>query len=554
MKYHLVNFISLLLFSSQFLPAQVFQCVTQASATPSARKGGHTETLGDVILICQGGSQGAQHATDVVFDLVSATAFTSRILNTTTYVNESVMFTNEPSPIGLPSVHGTYLMADNQVAYTRMRFPSVTITEPGPTGTSVYRFTNLRVSVPSTPSPQTAIGVIVSFSNQSLPPNPNPSLTLAIAQHALDGPYLRTANGLSPLAAPVQLSRCLPNNLSLANAPATANYTEGRTLTLRIAEAFPTVLRRRGESTHVNANTFPAITQHTALGLPYQNESLLWRTDANWLLSPSNIPAGQANTGTRLFVKLTSIPTGMRIFGAANDQGAPNNPALKRIRAVNLHGSLGTAGPTAVTALANTTIEGGLVESQSYAGARWLLYEVLPSIDTTTFETVDLPIVVAHKGGSAVGTGTLKIQAGLGPLSTAALPDVTSTIPRFQDLSVAQSAVTITPCICTYPATVMAAKSWPTATTAQFTLSFTNNSASAMNNIEIQNIRGLPVSTGITAITSSPLVIGTLAPGQTVNATIQLSVPPASRNLSKTLAYTLSLNSGACNLITQWGF
>ncbi|MBN8733077.1 MAG: hypothetical protein J0L64_21255 [Acidobacteria bacterium] len=538
------------------LPAQVFQCVSQASGTPSVGFGEQTAQLGDVILICAGGATGAQHTTDVLLDVGGGFRFTSRVNDAATLTNEAVMLVNEPlvAQVSAPAAVGTYKQADNSTSYTRMRFAGVTMTEPGPSGTNVYRFTNLRVSVPTSNLTQLPVSVTVSYSNVSLPVNPNPVLTLAVGMAGGVTSQMRTANGLSPLSAPVSLSRCLPNNLSLANAPGTASYTEGRTLTVRLSETMPVGLRKRGESTYVDGNTFPAIAQTPITGLPYTTQSMFWVTAAGWPKSAGNVPSGQANTGTRVFVKFTSVPSGVRIFGASNDQGSPNNASIKRVRAVAMHGTLGTAGPTAVQGLANTTIEGGLVESQLFGGARWLLYEMLPSIDNTSFETLDLPIVVAHKGGTAVGLGTMKVQAGLGPISALNTPDVTTTIPRYQDLSVAQNAVTIAACPCPYFRTTLDSKSYVDTNTAEFRLTVTNNTASPIYNLEMTNIRGVPASMGITSLTATPLVVGTLAPNQSATVTVRVNVPTAAKTQNKTLAYRWTHGSGSCSLTQQWGF
>lgn len=332
--------------------AQIFSplgCVAQAAGTPSIRAEGVTELVGDVLIICNGGTPTALDAQlpQVNIQIFSSPSInvTSRILSSGTLNNmtEALLFIDEPTPaiqticgspnapysipigsgqqiitgvcgnhLGTGTGTGTYAGGTRLVSGTTFTplentyqarqqsansliWQGVPFDPPGTIQSRVLRITNVRVNASQLGVPagsQASVSLVISTSasgvlNPIALPITNPAPTVAIAQNSLTFSVVDAQTCL----------QCESGNKAFSADPAAALTTKGTKCDgqfnlLRYQEIFPTVFRRRSVAP---LSSDPPASQDV-LGVIYQTESGFYRATlpvggsaSNW---PTTIPGG----------------------------------------------------------------------------------------------------------------------------------------------------------------------------------------------------------------------------------------------------------------------
>jgi len=334
----------------------------------------------------------------------------------------------------------------------------IPVDPPGTSGERVFRITNVRVNASQLNNPrglQSSVNLIISTSasgvvNPIAMPITNPAPTVAIAQTPLD---------FSINEGPDTFLQCASQNYGtsgnrFATTPSDP-LTNGAQMRLQYLERFPTVFRRRSTALPIGDQA-PAPADNGTLGLPYQTETGHYRTisTTQWPLSATtaalrgnlidqNNGAGVASNGTRLLARFNNLPQGARFWAGAhvNIFAVQNTPLITgTIRAVVTDAN--GASPFSATNIGSTSspinftgdlATAGLVEIVPVGGTAFQAWEVLDT-DTTAFERVRIPFIVAYQSNTTNNLptlGTARASGQLAPLSTTATSSTSAPIPRF---------------------------------------------------------------------------------------------------------------------------
>ena len=366
------------------LQAQNFSplnCV--ATAVPAlVRLEGLAERVGDISLNCTGGAPNGQVRGDI--RVISFGGNITNKLNTSTNALDAVLTVNigsgDISTGAIPQVR-----ANNQFDFAGMNFTL------GPSGTAVFRITNVRV-VP--------------------PQNPEQPFQLALATN---GPSaIRVDN--SPLI------------VGIATRGLLASYSSAFICTVSGVPSEPTF-----------ANLLTSGTRFASLRYTEGfSESFIKRTPL-------------ADHGTRIVARFSNFPTGARLFvpdalagssatipTAAGDLGGSPNPGrwnptpagqllLARVKNTDANGASGLIVQPPAGDLSAVS------EVPLTNGAGIAVFEVIDS-NPTTRETVQLPVFLALEQRPAGGSVTANVAASFGPISTDATPSA-NPVPRFQAIN-----------------------------------------------------------------------------------------------------------------------
>lgn len=477
-------------------------CVAQAAGTPSIRAEGVAELVGDVLILCNGGTPTPYN---VNVPQVNLQVFTSPSINVTSRLlagdwTEAMLFIDEPLPAGqricgsanapeanpggaLPVVPGVCARVEGtgngigtydisvgtnpgfyrvnsfqgrRVGANSIIWQGIPFDPPGTQTTRVLRITNVRVNASQLGVPagaQASVSLVVSTSasgvlNPIALPITNPAPTVAIAQHSLTFTVGNARTFLQCRSVnPDWVDGTFPSPTSL--------------IELRYDELFPTVFRRRNQAA---SSDLTPISQDT-LGFPFQTESGFYKAGAppataDWpdtITSTSGVDRGRvrgtvsgtlglADHGTRLIARFTNVPAGVRLFvqTAADLRIIGPNTVSGSLRLIQADPNC--AGPYSPAA-ANTA---GYTEVTIVGGTGSACWEVLTT-DTTAFERAVINVVVAYKSNTAAnlpGLGTSNANGNLAPLSTVATAGGAGVaIPRFIDTAVSRRIFTINACV-----------------------------------------------------------------------------------------------------------
>ncbi|MBK5294907.1 MAG: hypothetical protein JJE04_24915 [Acidobacteriia bacterium] len=344
--------LAVLMIASVSASAQILtplSCVAQAAGTPSIRAEGVAEQVGDVIIICNGGTPAAAGET---LRQVNIQVFTSPSINITsrllvgsspgaTSFSEALIFVDEPTPalqticgstvypysipagssqsiiLGVCGNHygtgtgiGTYDPATastnggtrgnvyqaRQPSANSLIWQGIPFDPPGSLTSRILRITNVRVNASQLGVPagsQASVSLVVStsasgVSNPIALPITNPAPTVAIAQNSLTFSVVDADNCL----------QCENANKDFFNdntkALGSTTSCDGNINTLRYQELFPSVFRRRNlalPSPPLTGDVPPDPISQDVLGFPFETESGFYRSTtngANWPTTAEN--------------------------------------------------------------------------------------------------------------------------------------------------------------------------------------------------------------------------------------------------------------------------
>ena len=354
----------------------------------------------------------------------------------------------------------------------------VPIDPPGTNTTRVFRLTNVRVNATQLNNPrgnQSSVLLIVStnasgVANPIAMPITNPSPTVAIAQTPMD---FSIGDGVDTFLQCESQNYVNSGGNRFATSPsdqglqALSSGKQNSQFRLNYAERFPTVFRRRSNSSPAStSDDSPPVSSSDQLGLPYQTESGHYKTTSStrWPLNATSAAsrgsltnefngAGVATHGTRVIARFANLPQGARFFAGASvilravdSSGTGVATGWARAVVTDANGSAPFAksnivapfpgslnlNATSASWMAGTT-GNGFVEIVPVGNAGTQTWEILQT-DTTAFEDIRIPMIVAYQSNTSSNLPTLGTATGSGhlaPLSTTATASSSAPIPRF---------------------------------------------------------------------------------------------------------------------------
>jgi hypothetical protein len=411
---------------AQTVSAQPFACTATAAVTPLLRSEGITELTGDIVLNCTGVST-AQAGSTANIQVFMNAPVTSRILNTTGNLSESVLLVDEPVQPFTFGVGGNAFQG--AVIGNSLSFIGVPVI---PTGTSrTLRITNIRVNASAVPAGVAgvpgAVQALISISGPTALPISNPQLTVGFVTDGLSFNLQQVSSGGPSSSAVGSGGLSFPQCVSLSRGTPRGF--------LRYTEGFPTSFKLAGTA----AQTVVGEIFNTESGLVISN------------LTGGGKVAGLADFGTRLRATFANIPAGLNIWVSVNNILSANTPANSTntsfARLILPESGLGT---TAVFIEPGATESGvGIAQLTPVGGVATAVWEIVNTSPLVT-ETLDFQVNLVTSAAAATNTPAAGVQStvagGFFPTSTVGTASATAPIPRFVDDSVARNFVIFNIC------------------------------------------------------------------------------------------------------------
>jgi len=464
--------------SAQTIGGNPVVCDVNAGVPPVVRAEGHTELVGDIVLVCRGGvpSQGAFLAN---FQLFLNTNVTSRLL--ADGLSEALLLIDEPgstsgapfcvspnfasngasspscNPAGAASYQtGTYntfkaqpATAANGTANAALVWAGIPFVPAGSNSTRTIRITNVRANAAGVPAstslvPTQIFGFLSISASQSLAlNNPQQAVAFVLPGMAFD---VRNCSG-GTTGVPRSFVQCTSepggSNTLFNNPSATGPFAAS--LGLRFTEGFQTAFKTR-------------IDPGQSLSVPnvvYNTESGFVRTDQSNLAG-----VGVADAATRVAARFTNVPAGTKIFVSVRSVRSTTNADIGTTTAdavlVTTDGS-GAGGSIPIagtTSLSCTGLDNAAAaEVQITSGSGMAVWEVT-SANSSTIDRLFFYMAVAsaaNTGTNLPGLGQSSVTGSFAPFyaanSTANAASSTLPIPRFIDNATPRNAFRFDQCV-----------------------------------------------------------------------------------------------------------
>jgi len=458
-------------------------CVAGTAVPPQLRTEGYTELVGDITLVCTGGSAPVVGAVvplaNVVVNLQGT--ITSRLLGTDGR-SEALLIIDEPGAVGLGGVGP----AESQILCTTPLSGCQAwvgnVTNSGGTGVDIVSAAEGTTPAPNVYEGITNGGQVTFYGVPILPPvTAGTSRVLRITNLRVN------ANGITGGGSGFQsvLAQISVNNVqvSVTNPTVTVGYiqqsfagsflgSDDKTITtdneyqcqapsgnklvavLRFSELFGTAFKTR-----VNGATAPGTTQPMIQNIPgaiYNSESgfisNFTNTSTNNPLtySPSSgttYTAGLADYGTRLKAVFSNIPTGVSVFVSAVNLTGGDGPGGGAPSSVGTGYADATSPELAWLVSSEAGIDNPIPTQTGLTGNQWLLpvsstgtsqavWEVVQTLPNTT-ENYDFGVYIFFKN-SILPTQGISATLSYAPTPTAPFSATQAgvasnslTIPRF---------------------------------------------------------------------------------------------------------------------------
>jgi len=487
--------------------SQTIACTANVAVPPQLRAEGMTELIGDILLICTGGTPLAAGSSIPTVNITVSlgTNVTSRLVTTNGIANasEALLLIDEPNtstnpivsgvgptlpfnpcnnpaigagPGGCPLVvssatstgpvsgqsAGTCTTVEGVTSCTaapntfqglvsanQVTFLGVPVNPPASAGTArYYRITNVRANASALGggglAGTTQLLASVSISGSTSLPVSNPVLVAGFIQAGLSTSLRNTANnGGGTSAALAQCGGGGPNALTV----------------LRYSENFGTAFKTRVAPTSSTNGQGLGTTQNVP-GTIYNSES--------GLVLPQLGQTGLADYGTRLKAVFNNVPAGVRIYVSTsnvlnNFVGLPTQPAGNGTTAYaqlvisetapDGNGFIPSAIPNNTITFGSLTLN--IVEVTVVNGTGTAVWEVL-NTNFSQIEALDFGVYqsfTANPGANSPPVGTATVNMSYAPtppiaFSAAAGGAASSvlTVPRFADTSAASNIFNIALC------------------------------------------------------------------------------------------------------------
>jgi hypothetical protein len=350
---------------------------------------------------------------------------------------------------GRPNVFQGELTAPDTITWK-----SVPIDAPGAVGTQTLRFTNIRANASTLGASKTIV--------------PN-MLTAAIAITpggvAVSGDVQTVAfiqRGLAVSAgAPAALSQCATANGAIAvdaSKPLETGGQNGVQFSVTLKEGYASAFKVRN-FTELQLNATPASpdANQNIPGAVYNMESGFFNGAIDPQSPPFYLPsppvmttafsvnglnlAGKADSGTRVYLKFSPVPSGMKLFApvrVALTGGVKNGEAI--LIATDSAGN-GVYSPVPGN-------QDGFAPLSITSGVVMAVYEIAAA-DPFAIESLTVNVAAAYVANAAPGqpaAGAINIEAGLAPIGAAAFPQFVAgqfTSPAFNIQSCTQPDLTV---------------------------------------------------------------------------------------------------------------
>lgn len=362
--------------------------------------------------------------------------------------NGTGLGTYDGSP-GHPNVFQGRLIAPNQVMFT-----AVPIDPPAAGRERSLRVTNLRANAAFLRSDSSYPGVIGAMAA-------SPATSLLLSPGGLYmGQVL--SNLASSAGTPATLNVCSGANTVVYNdisRPLGTGTQDGQQFSVSFPDAFSALWKERNIAFHIaNAGSslsFPADASQDMPGSLYRTESgfesvgvspaaVPWGYEP-FLPAASAFPsvrglnlAGTADHGTRIYLRFSGIPTGVKVLVPVMFNASTSSVAEAGIGKAVLISSTGSAPfspvPGNVAGLASLVVDSGVATA---------IYEV--AYRGLFNRGAVVPVAVAFNAGQA-SAGTVSVSAGFGPWSTVGTAAAGLPIPRFAAPTGQQLAFSLAAC------------------------------------------------------------------------------------------------------------
>jgi len=473
--------------------SSTFNCSVNTSSTPTLRSEGITEQVGDIVIICSGGTiltpGTLAPAVNITVSLTSQV--TSRLLNSGA-VSEALLLVDDPNTAGItppllpnfgpgatfipcptPFASGANAngcagpAAVNQtrvanidgfqvgvqddtttpawntfqgvVSGNQVTFYGVPVVPPGTTSNRTFRITNIRVNASGigggSASGSLPVQASILTSNPSALPITNPTPIVGFVQQSLS-----TSVG-TPTTSPQCTSQPLPTGTSSMTAT-----------TLTFKELFASAFKTRVDPNAPGQTGTPTKGQgqnpvQNIPGTIYNSESGFTpypTATGTAYVAPTGTTVGIADFGTRFTAVFNNVPAGVRLF----------------VSAAQISGSSATATAEAVSGEAVPDSASGIPAAPGFGTTG--LVEITPSSGTTataTWESItNSPTALdtyvfgvyiaytASPGTNSPAPGTSTVNLRYGPASTVTTASASAPEPRFIDTSTPKNAFSIGIC------------------------------------------------------------------------------------------------------------
>ena len=479
---------------AQLMPQ--FNCMVTLESPTTVRAEGVTEQLNDLVITCTGGQptpSGLPVPTSNFQLLLNGNVSNPNITNrldASPYVDAFLMI-DEPHSVanpnvpllactdtctilgtgtgagtyngtaGRPNVFPAYAVAGLQNSIAWLHVP---MDPPGASGVRTIRITNVRANAASLSlaSGNQVTGYLALNGGQQVTIS-NPTQTLSFVQPSL--------SASSTIA---NLSLCSAANPSIAadsTKPLDSGGQNGAQFSVTLSEGFANAFRAKNTAQTIanapNGGVFPApaypvdVNQNIP-GFVYNTETGFFNFGQDPVPAVTNpaIPftanfsavgglemAGVATQGTRLFVQLSGVPSGLKLF-------VPVQIALLSTDVSNLNQPTGTAVLVATDATGAGSYSqvvgnsSGLAPMQISGTTALAVYEVIYA-DPAHKEALTVPIAAAYGSGqlASLPQTAITVMTGYAPISSiAGIGDSTVPLPRFSNAANSQTAYSVDSC------------------------------------------------------------------------------------------------------------
>jgi hypothetical protein len=280
-----------------------FQCRANAGVPPIVRAEGLSELVGDLVIVCTGGTAGEVRMTNLQVFL--NTNVTSRIVSSGDET-EALLIIDENLPSGSSGTATTpAIIRGRKVANAEnaIVWAGVPIVVSG-SGPRTLRITNLRANASglgasSTLIPTQVVAFISASPSQSLAID-NPQQVVAYVQRGVIAD-LRACNGTSSAGNDLNLYSCVGQNNS--GTRDLINGTNGNMqFAVRFQEGFP--------------SSFKPQVQNSPVSQIPSTPGTVYHSESGFVLNSVAQPyiVGGASSGTRLTARFNNIPANVRLF------------------------------------------------------------------------------------------------------------------------------------------------------------------------------------------------------------------------------------------------
>src|ERR1035438_7254194 len=351
-------------------------CAAYSFSPAAVRAEGVTELVGDLLVLCSGGTPVSTGAVIPAYDITLTfnAPVTSRIIGSDGQSSEALLLLDEPistaqfpceqasgvcQSVGNGTGTGYYggdastnrnVFQGLQSAGTTLLFKSIPLDPPGtdPSGNGLYRFfriKNVRLDATSLTGGATDLGTIsisITGTGGTIPVD-NGVLTLGTASPSLTA-VVRDAGDKNTVAAG-------------ATVGVGAAATVARVATLSFVGGFPGADMARTAATYIDADTSPPPVDQNVAGTSYGTETGFYNSTFGSYGARGDLStAGLADSGTRYMAVIDNVPDGFTVSVDVYSSGTVGTAPTARLISTGAAGDGAFAATPATGTTADLTV------------------------------------------------------------------------------------------------------------------------------------------------------------------------------------------------------